>query len=213
MIGRITGSLVSVEDGIAELAVGSFIYEVSVPGYDIPSLSMQIGSDVGFFTIHYLESQGQGSSFTPKLIGFQTKSDRAFFEVFTTVKGIGNRKALRALQTTPSRIAEAIVNQDPKFLSSLPEIGKRTAESIVVELKGKVDDFLSSTRTGSSSSSSTNPLPPLHAFAEDAMLVLLQLGENRLTARGLVERVLAVEPEIASAQALVTKALRLRGTV
>ncbi|MSR41345.1 MAG: hypothetical protein EXS10_05515 [Phycisphaerales bacterium] len=213
MIGRITGTLLTVENGTAEIGVGSFVYEVSVPGYDIPSLSMQIGADVGFFTLHYLEGQGQGSSFIPKLIGFQSKSDRDFFEVFTTVKGIGNRKALRALQTPPSRIAEAIVNQDPKFLATLPEIGKRTAESIVVELKGKVDSFLSNTRRGSNSAGAVSHATPAHAFAEDAVLVLLQLGENRITAHGLVERVLAVDPEIASAQILVTKALRLRGSV
>ncbi len=211
MIARISGTLLSVDHGTAELTVGQFVYEVSVPGYDIPALSMQIGADVGFFTIHYLEGQGQGSSFAPRLIGFQSKSDREFFELFTTVKGIGNRKALRAMQTTPSRIAEAIVNQDPKFLATLPEIGKRTAESIVVELKGKVDDFLSSTRPSSCGFPDSAPPSAAHALAEDAVLVLLQLGEARIVARGLVERVLAVEPEIASAQILVTKALRLRG--
>ncbi len=213
MISQLTGTLLAIEDGNAELSVGSFVYEVAVPGYDIPSLSMQIGADVGFFTITYLEGQGQGSSFVPKLIGFQSRSDRAFFKVFTTVKGIGNRKALRALQVSPSRVAEAIVQQDPKFLATLPEIGKRTAESIVVELKGKVDGFLSTTRSsGASGSAAGGHAASSHPFAEDAVLVLLQLGEHRSAAQNLVERILAIDPEVASAQLLVTKALRLRGT-
>ncbi len=55
-------------------------------------------------TFQYLESQGQGSSVIPRLVGFQSTAEREFFELFTTVKGIGNRRALRAMAEDPGVI-------------------------------------------------------------------------------------------------------------
>lgn len=142
MICRIQGQLVAVRDGTAELRVGSLTYEVLVPAADSMLLATRVGEEVEFHTLHYLEGQGQGSSFWPRLIGFRSPMDRDFFELFTTVKGIGNRRALRALQLPFARVAEAIALRDHGTLQSLPEIGRRTAEAICVELKGKVDRFV-----------------------------------------------------------------------
>lgn len=142
MICRIQGQLVAVRDGTAELRVGNLTYEVLVPAADSMLLATRVGEEVEFHTLHYLEGQGQGSSFWPRLIGFRSPMDRDFFELFTTVKGIGNRRALRALQLPFGRVAEAIAMRDHGTLQSLPEIGRRTAEAICVELKGKVDRFV-----------------------------------------------------------------------
>src|SRR5262245_17157043 len=143
MINRIEGELIEVTpDGRALLRCEHMTYELFVPGADQQRLAAMTGQTVRFHTLYYLESQNQGASYTPRLIGFASPDDRAFFELFTTVKGIGNRKALRALQLPFGAVAAAIADKDIDLLKSLPEIGKRTAETIVAELSGKVDRFV-----------------------------------------------------------------------
>ncbi|MEY5061946.1 MAG: putative Holliday junction ATP-dependent helicase RuvA [Planctomycetota bacterium] len=197
MISRIEGVLEDVVDGVAEVRVGDgVIYELLVPACDAGELTMRHGTRVSFFTLHYLEGQGQGSHFVPRLIGFSSREQRAFFELLTTVKGIGNRKALRAMQVSHARMAEAIASGDAKFLSTLPEIGKRTAESTIVELKGKLDPFLkdpSATRRALAGSmpAVTVEIAPLSGPAADAEEMMVQLGVQRAQARTAIERVLA----------------------
>ncbi len=211
MIASIEGELLSVEEGAALLQVGAVTYEVLLPAADVAILSKQCGSQVRFVTLHYLEGQGQGSSFWPKLIGFQRALDRDFFKLFTTVKGIGVRKALRALQRPFAEVANAIAMRDEKALTALPEIGKKMAETIVVELKNKVARFTASDAGGVPN---TVPAPETTAFSgppADAVVVLVQLGENRSIAEQLIERALQVEGSKAAAEVLVAAALRLRG--
>ena len=212
MISRIDGTLVDLVDGAAEVrAPGGLVYEVLVPACDAGALLLKVGQPIEFHTLHYLEGQGQGSHFVPRLIGFSSREQRAFFELLTTVKGIGNRKALRAMQVTHGRMAEAIASGDAKFLATLPEIGKRTAESTIVELKGKLDPFLkdpAAARRAAPSIVAAAPLPS--GPAADAEEVLVALGEPRPQARTLVERVLAAG-EASGADEIVTRALRLRG--
>jgi len=141
VISRIAGEVVRVDDGAAEIRAGGIVYEVLIPAADEERLRGQVGETVEFHTLHYLEGQGQGSSFWPRLVGFRSPLERDFFELFTTVKGIGNRKALRALQMPFGMVAELIARRDVAMLTTLPEIGRKTAESIVVELKGKVERF------------------------------------------------------------------------
>lgn len=215
MIASIEGELLSAEDGVALLQVGALAYEVLVPAADVTALAGQRGATVRFVTLHYLEGQGQGSSFWPRLIGFRSAEDRDFFELFTTVKGIGNRKALRAMQVSHGRMAEAIAAGDAKFLSTLPEIGKRTAESTIVELKGKLDPFLkdpSATRRALEKSAVAAAPVIATGPAADAEEVLVALGEQRAQARTKIERVVAAAGgETLGADEIVTRALRTRG--
>ena len=98
MISRIEGDLRGVEEGAVELACGSLTYTLMVPAADVERLAGLVGDRVGFHTLQYLESHGQGSSFLPRLLGFASAEQRAFFELLTTVKGLGMRKALRAMR-------------------------------------------------------------------------------------------------------------------
>ncbi|MFN0011521.1 MAG: Holliday junction branch migration protein RuvA, partial [Phycisphaerales bacterium] len=180
--------------GGADLAI-----EVLVPGYFARELSVLCGQRVVFHTLTYLEGQGQGSSFIPRLLGFATAQDRAFFELFTTVNGIGNRKALRALAEKPSVIAAAIMRRDAKALEKLPEIGKRMAEKVVVELHGKVDAYAAVEHSGTGGSLNgdggllprggieSSSLPPA---VRDAIDALVNLGETRADAERKVARTL-----------------------
>ncbi len=181
MICRITGTITSVEPPaiVLEIEGQGLSYEILTPAYLAAQLANQVGQRITLITIQYLESQGQGSSFIPRLIGFQHASDRRFFEVFITVKGIGNRKALRAMAIEPARIARAITSRDAAALKELPEIGKRLADTIVAELTGKVDAFLSSSEIESLDAA----IKPARAVAsgphEEAIEILVALGETR----------------------------------
>ena len=213
MIASIEGELLSAEEGTALVQVGPITYEVLVPAADVATLAGQRGAVVRFVTLHYLEGQGQGSSFWPRLIGFRSVEDRDFFELFTTVKGIGVRRALRALQRPFAEVAAAIARRDEKALTALPEIGKKMAETIVVELKDKVARFTATATGGMEPVAATASATAFVGAAGDAVVVLVQLGEARATAERLVERALQVEGARAAAQVLVAAALRLRGSV
>ena len=226
MIHRIDGTLDSVQDASALLRVGEIVYEISVPAADIAALYSEVDRSISFHTLHYLESQGQGSSFWPKLIGFRSPSDRAFFLLVTSVKGIGTRRALRALTIPFARVAEAIVMKDLALLMSLPEIGRKTAETMVLELREKVGSFAAATTPGAATpgaarvktsektkvtlaEQSTTALTSAEVM--DAMNVLVQLGESRLDARAMIDRALEREPELHSANTLVAAALASNG--
>jgi len=207
MISRIEGELIEVEDGRAHVRCGGLVYEVMIPAADRSRLSMSVGGSVTLHTLHIMEGIGQGTSFRPRLIGFGSQSDRAFFELFTTVKGIGSRKALRVLELPVGRIALAVADGDVALLKSLPEVGKRTAETIIIELKDKVAPFAD---PGSGTGAGGEAVEAIADFAQEAIAVLLQLGEPRIRAEELVDRATRADPEIDTADGLVTAALRLK---
>lgn len=188
MICRLTGILVGVEGQTAQVEAGGGVtYEVLLPAYWVPALSSKIGQTVTLVTLQYLESEGQGASYLPRLIGFPTDQDRRFFGVFTTVKGIGNRKALRAMAVEPAAIARAVASKDAKELQKLPEIGKRLAETMIAELHGKVDGYLTPGEVRAlEASAEIKPMGQGKA-ADEAVAALVALGETPQNAERKVQ--------------------------
>lgn len=204
MYVRLTGMLDSVEDGIAIVDTGPFAYGILIPACDAPRLAMRTGETITFHTLHYVESQGQGATLLPRLIGFASETDRAFFELFTTVKGVGYRKALRALSIPSCEVARAIDLRDTDLLQTLKEIGKRTAQTIVAELHGKVDAYL--VETGGTGESAAVPIT---AVTAEALAVLVQLGEPRSRAERLVSHVMPSLPDDCTTEDVVAAALNV----
>lgn len=209
MYTRLTGILEEAGDGRAVVNTGAIAYEVLIPACDEAKLATMIGSEVTLHTLHYLEAQGQGATMLPRLIGFASRRDRAFFRLFTTVKGIGYRKALRALAVPFADVAVAIHNKDAAALCLLREVGKRTAETIVAELHGKVDDFLP---PAGATRADTVVVLPADKIVDDAVAVLMQLGESRQRAETAVARAHRDLPPEAGTDELVTAALQLVAT-
>src|SRR5215204_2000230 len=141
MIASLTGTLKHVDEDRVQLEVGPILYEVLVPAVDLNYLEAAIGEDMTFHTLLYLQGDANGGNLEPRLLGFLRREDKKFFEKFITVKGIGPKKALKALALPVGEIAQAIESKDARFLCELPEIGKRTAETIVAELSGKLEEF------------------------------------------------------------------------
>lgn len=214
MIAAVTGELREVGEDRVWVAVGPMVLEVLVPASELPALSAVVGGEVKFHTLMYLEGESGGGNSEPRLLGFRSLSDKRFFEKFITVKGIGPRKALRALEVDIADVAAAIEGKDPKKLSTLPGIGKRLAEQIIAELAGKVEEFAVGAGKGGAFQAAKG-VPPGVARSpaeEDAILTLMTLGERRGDAETLLER---ARNELGSAamsgtDTLVRTMLRLR---
>jgi holliday junction DNA helicase RuvA len=191
MIVKMTGKLAAVsEDGVVVDRDG-MCYEVFIPSFALNTLSNKLGQEVTLHTIEYYEGSAMGGNMFPRLVGFVNPDDRAFFIEFIKVKGMGYKKALRALAQPVKQIALAIEQGDTKILSMLPEIGKRTADQLVASLKGKLDRF-----TWGGGGPAMAPVEALDQFQREALEVLVQLGERRNEAVDLIQKVCQTDEKL-----------------
>lgn len=203
MISAITGELRRVQEDRVQLACGTVTYEILVPASDIEELKTSVGESVTFHTIFDLEGDATRGGLTPRLIGFLRPEDKRFFQLFITVKGIGPKRALRALVQPTGLIAGAIESKNTRFLVELPEIGRRTAEQIVAELAGKVTEFAIATAPRLAAAS--------HTIGEtEAIDAAVQLGIARLEAERLLDRARQADPDNKAPESLLREMLRLR---
>ena len=209
MLVRLTGRLDSIESdaAIVTLPIG-MTYRAMLPASAMAALDTRVGETITLETLELYEASGQGSHLTPRLIGFVTETDRRFFELFTTVKGVGSRKALRAMAAPTGDIAAAIARKDTTFLRTLPEIGARLAETICAELGGKVDRFIGPGVTDNLIEPKPGAEPD--GFATQAVTALVRLGESRPDAEHLVNLAQERDPTIEDADALLAAAFASR---
>src|SRR3954470_22302555 len=207
MISSLTGTLHQVDEDRIHLRIGPMVYEAMVPASDIALLQSGIGAEMTFHTILYLEGDASGANMEPRLVAFLRREDKKFFEKFITVKGIGPKKALKALELPTGEIEHAIEPKDAKLFCALPEIAKRTAEQIVAERSGKVADFATSIPESSASVLGGGRRTPVE---EDAIMALAALGERRLGGEQLLDRVKQTSPATKTTQALIGEMLRMR---
>lgn len=167
MIARIEGRIIEVGEAsiLLRSSGGGLTFEVLIPSADVYRWQEAMGQTVELHTLPFFEAPGQGTTFIPRLVGFATEADREFFLLFTRTRGIGYRKALRAMVAPAGQIATAIAGRDIGWLKTLPEVGKRTAETIVAELHSRMSDFL--LRSGEELSG-RSPAPATPAGAESA---------------------------------------------
>ena len=220
MIARIHGILDSIDDGVAcvrigDPATGALTYEVMLPSFAVSRLLDSVGHGVTLHTFNWFESQGQGSSMIPRLAGFLTPEDLRFYELFTSCKGIGYKRALRALAMDTATIAGAIADRDVSLLQSLPEIGKRTAETIVLTLKDKVNAFVSAAAFGGAGGDakkkgSAKPQAAGGSMAREAMEALLALGESRAQAVQWIDAAMNEEDRPKDVTDLINRIYRIK---
>jgi Holliday junction DNA helicase RuvA len=210
MISSLTGELKQIDDDRAHVQCGPLVYELLLPASDLIGLAVSIGTQTTFHTIFYLEGDPSRGGLEPRLIGFIRSTDKRFFELFTTVKGIGPRTALRALTAPVGEIAHAIESRDTRYLIGLKGIGKRTAELIIAELAGKVGDFAIAGKAPRGPVVTTRSR--LTPDEEDAVSGLVALGERRADAERLLERAKQTNPALKNTDQLLREMLRLRGT-
>lgn len=136
MIGFLTGKIHSTNERSCILLVNGVGYLVLSPLSTL--MQLNTGDESSFF-IHTHVREDQLS-----LYGFTTTDELSLFEKLISISGIGPRGALAMLSShSPKSLASAIENSDAQALSHTPGIGKRTAEKIIIELKGKLTHLIS----------------------------------------------------------------------
>ncbi len=107
-------------------------YAVAMPGGDLGKLAQ--GQRVRVLTYMSVTDNGIG------LYGFLSEEEKALFEKLIGVSKVGPKMALSALSAfTPAELADAIAAQDIARVSHIPGVGKKTAERIILELKGTLE--------------------------------------------------------------------------
>ena len=167
MIARLTGTVAESSFTSCVLDVHGVGYDIAIPVSTFEKLP-QPGGEVRLF----IYTQVREDAII--LFGFYTIEEKNLFRQLLNVSGIGGKLALSILSTLPvNNFCAAVQSNDAKALSRIPGIGKRTAERLIVELKGKV------TADGAAS---VFVLPGETAPATavgDAALALEQLGFKR----------------------------------
>jgi Holliday junction DNA helicase RuvA len=137
MIGRLSGVLAEKSPPQLLIDVNGVGYEVDVPMssfYNLPAL----GERVVLLTHFVVREDAQ------VLFGFLTHEERSAFRQLVKISGVGPRTALSVLSgLSVNELAQAVSLQESGRLVKVPGIGKKTAERLLLELKGKLGDALS----------------------------------------------------------------------
>jgi Holliday junction DNA helicase RuvA len=132
MIGRLSGKLAAKHPPQVLLEVGGVSYELDVPMSTFYSLPAT-GEPCALFTHLVVREDAH------VLYGFATLEERAAFRQLIRISGVGARTALAVLSgLSVADLAEAVAVQDGSRLVKVPGIGKKTAERLLLELKGKL---------------------------------------------------------------------------
>jgi holliday junction DNA helicase RuvA len=175
MIGRLTGTLAEKSPPQLLVDVNGVGYEVDVPMssfYNLPGL----GERVTLLTHFIVREDAQ------VLFGFLTAEERNTFRLLIKISGVGPRTALSILSgLSVNDLAQAVSLQESGRLVKVPGIGKKTAERLLLELKGKLGDALAA------------PAQAGGAVQADILQALMALGYNDREASAALK---ALPPDI-----------------
>lgn len=133
MIASIRGTLLFVSVDHAVVETDGVGFQIFAPRNVLGSLG-EIGSEVRFYTYLHIRED------LLALYGFASTDQRHLFETLLGVSGIGPKVALSLLSSSSSdELRAAIAGGDTARLSRVPGIGKKTAERLVLELRGKLE--------------------------------------------------------------------------
>jgi Holliday junction DNA helicase RuvA len=181
IIAGIEGLLESKRADSALVRVGGVTFQVWVPGYDLAGLPA-VGSVVRLVT-HLVVREDD-----LQLYGFADERGRMMFESLLGISGVGPKAALAVLSVmSTEELVTSILAGDANAITKAQGVGKRTAERIILELKGKVEDDLGGMPLPSTSADAVNA----GSAGDPALAALLGLGFSALEAR----QALGVEQE------------------
>ncbi|HSS45852.1 MAG TPA: Holliday junction branch migration protein RuvA [Burkholderiales bacterium] len=181
MIGRITGKLIEKRPPQVLLEVAGVGYELDVPMstfYQLPAIGQQV-------TLHTHLIVREDAHL---LYGFATERERGAFRQLLKISGVGARIALSVLSgLSVADLAQSVTNQDSGRLTKIPGIGKKTAERLLLELRGKLETGMA---TGAAPAAGTgqdvlNALAALGYNDREAAWAIKQLPEGLPVADGI----------------------------
>jgi Holliday junction DNA helicase RuvA len=182
MIARLTGLLAEKSPPYVLIDVNGVGYEVQVPMstfYNLPEL----GGKVTLLTQFIVREDAQ------LLYGFLTAVERESFRELIKISGVGPRIALALLSGLSSNeLAQAVAAQDTSRLVKVPGIGKKTAERLLLELKGKIAPALATPGFAAVSDKQADILQALIALGysdKEAQAALKQLPPDVSVSDGI----------------------------
>jgi len=144
VIAFLTGRVVAKRPASALIEVGGVGYQLAMSTGSLAALPAE-GDEVTVWThLHVREDE-------LSLFGFESESEKSAFELLITVSGVGPKVALSALSAmSADTLAQAIATEDDKLIATIPGVGKKTAQRIVLDLKDKLGarEIGASTRSG-----------------------------------------------------------------
>ena len=199
MISQIAGTLASKElDRVEIMTTGGVGYELSIPLGVYESLPA-VSERVSLHTYLVVKEDGW------QLFGFANVFERRVFQRVLNAKGVGPALALGLLSTlTAERLVRALRERDIVALQSVPRVGRKKAEQLILDLADKLEDLqVSSSQAGAR---------PGGAGAEDAIRALVSLGYSTPDAERAVRHALDDGVRGAGAAELIRSALsKIRG--
>ncbi|MDR1011059.1 MAG: Holliday junction branch migration protein RuvA [Opitutaceae bacterium] len=202
MITSIQGTLTEATPLHATIEINGLGYGVNIPlttAEKLPATGSQ--AKLHTIVIHREDSQ--------TMYGFSSTAERDFFQLMIDhVSGIGPKSALTIMsKLSLSSLESAIRMSDIATLSKCPGIGKKTAERLVIELRGKLGATGTPDITAGTSADGKSPAPAGDTRIRDAVLALVALGYKPADVDASVRRAsLALGPK-ATTEQLVKKAL------
>jgi Holliday junction DNA helicase RuvA len=176
MIAQLSGTLIHKSPQYLVIDVGGVGYRVMVSLNSFSHLP-DIGAPVTIHThTHLREDQ-------LSLFGFTTIEEKNIFQKLITISGVGPKSALTILSGIPAgELRDAISREDSVRLQSIPGIGKKTAERIIIELKDKLLKEHPASESLSAASGARR-------FYDDVLSALMNLGYQRPAAEKAMQRV------------------------
>ena len=200
MIAHLSGTLIQKQPNSVIIDVGGVGYELTVPlstFYELP----ETGSTVALRAYTYVREDAL------QLYGFKSEGEKKLFLLLTSVSGIGPRLAITLLSGLSAEdIIQSIRQNNLARLVSVPGVGKKTAERLVVELKDKVTSATISEAVALSAEAGTVAAQPSD-IRDDVVSALVNLGYQRPHAERAVSDALKDEPS-GTFEAALKRALR-----
>lgn len=186
MIQHLTGTVLDISENTAVLDVQGVGYKISATGQTLQTL--KTGSPASLWTHLAVRETALD------LYGFPSRSELAFFELLITISGIGPKTALGILNVASvDTLRNAVFTENTAHLIKVSGIGKKNAEKIVLELRGKLEGSASEDGSGQHDDS-------------DALEALTSLGYTSKEAR---EALKDIPQEISGTGERVKQALKI----
>ncbi len=182
--------IASLQGIISKLEPKSLIIDVHGLGYRVGALGalladVTIGQEMILLIHHHVTDSAE------TLYGFKTQEDLNFFELLLTVPSVGPRTALNILDIAPpATLAQAVIEDDIKLLTKVSGIGRKTANRIIIELKGKIDETLISGAPSNVQTETVSALVSLGFTREQARALIKELPKNVTTVQEAVKAAL-----------------------
>lgn len=199
MISYLSGKLFEKEANLIIVDVGGVGYEVNIPLSTFYDLG-EVGEDVALRVYTHVRED------VFQLFGFKTIRERELFLLLISVSGIGPKSAITALSgMSADEIIGAIRQNNLARLNSIPGVGKKTAERLVIELRDKIGKL--SAISSEEMKSEGIPQTSGDDVYEDAISALVNLGYQRNAAEKALKQAVQEGTEM-SVQKLLRKSLQ-----